>query len=172
MKKLVLKVGGKVLYSSRFDPKSGALVRAVATLEDDDYLREEIRSIFPNRYDGVASPVPETLDVKLTGVCGFGCPYCVPPGSTIKMGDGSEKSIEEIQLGDLVETRDGPKEVTEIYHTPFDGELFEIEMESDDGICRKLRVTGNHPIFTTNRGFVEASDITLMDDLYVNGKDM
>lgn len=95
-KRMVLKVGGKVLYSSRFDPKSGALVRAVATLEDDEGLREEIRSIFPNRYDGVASPVPETLDVKLTGVCGFGCPYCYM-GSTGKGSEGERNPLELIR---------------------------------------------------------------------------
>lgn len=113
-KRMVLKVGGKVLYSSRFDPVSGALVRAVAAVEVEDFaedVRKDLQKIFPNRFGGIASPVPETLDVKLTGVCGFGCPYCYM-GSTAIQGSG-ERPLELIRqiLAGLAPGEDKPYQI-------------------------------------------------------------
>lgn len=68
-----LTLGGVTYYTSSFDPRTGALVRALAKVQDT--YSTPLRKKFPNRY-GVASPVPETVDVKITQKCAIRCRYC------------------------------------------------------------------------------------------------
>lgn len=80
-----LKLAGTVLYRSTFDEKTGTLIRVIEEgNERNSYPRysHEVDTAWDKRYkhrgsyQGVFSPVPETVDVSITDKCHFGCPYC------------------------------------------------------------------------------------------------
>jgi DNA polymerase-3 subunit alpha len=82
---------------------------------------------------------------------------CFLPGSTVILSDGSSKNIEEINVGDSVISHDGTYNlVSNCLTYSVDEELVELEFE--DG--RTIRCTKDHEIFTNNRGWVAASEIT------------
>ncbi|MGL5690788.1 MAG: Hint domain-containing protein [Bacteroidales bacterium] len=108
----------------------------------------------------------EFFDVSLGTRCNISCPFCFLPGSNVTMSDGSYKHIEDMLIGDSVPTKN---EMTGVYenniveqlHTRYyDGDI--IIIETDNGI---MQVTPSHKIFTTNRGWVEASNLTLSDEI-------
>lgn len=72
-----LEIDGRELYSSKFDSKTGCIIREVEVVKNrwgdvDNGFRER----FTNRYDSYCSPSPETVDIAITNKCGFGCEYC------------------------------------------------------------------------------------------------
>lgn len=69
-----LTLGGVPYYISSFDPRTGALVRAMGKINEYD-SRDLFRKKYPERYE-VFSPVPETIDVAITRRCGVGCSFC------------------------------------------------------------------------------------------------
>lgn len=82
-REMELKLSGNLVYHSVFDPKTGSLVRTVDLPEGGSRSwnhrpawKKEFREMFPRRWDGAFSPVPETVDVSITDRCGFGCSYC------------------------------------------------------------------------------------------------
>jgi intein/homing endonuclease len=87
---------------------------------------------------------------------------CFLPGSTVILSDGSSKNIEEINVGDSVISHDGTYNlVSNCLTYSVDEELVELEFE--DG--RTIRCTKDHEIFTNNRGWIAASEITEEDDV-------
>jgi intein/homing endonuclease len=76
-------------------------------------------------------------------------------------------AIEEIVEGDNVMGIDvdlnemNRQKVIECYNREYDGDMFDIEL--DDG--RILSMTPEHPVWTLNRGYVQAKDLTLNDDI-------
>jgi len=83
---------------------------------------------------------------------------CVVAGTKIIMADGTLKNIEDVLVGDIVESKDGPNEVTNIWNpeTLIDGtpECYEIEFE--DG--HKVTCSDKHK-FIVNGEWVEAKDL-------------
>lgn len=96
---------------------------------------------------------------------------CCPLDTKIKMADGSEKPIREIKEGDLVMTvndetfKQEPKQVESVYVNPRPKEEL-LELELEDG--RTIRVTANHKLLTSNRGYVRADDIDCDDDIIID----
>ena len=116
-------------------------------------------------------PAPTILDcevtTKCTGINGEVCPFCFPAGTQITMEDGSQKTIENIRVGDKVKSYTGKyhsvwrsNEVIETYERSYNGELIQIELESGDFV----ELTPNHKVLT-HRGWVEAQDLLEIDDI-------
>jgi hypothetical protein len=79
------KLGDKCFYRSSFDEKTGIIVREVEVPKLDYYgdfwgtYKREDREAFNERFGWrreAFSPVPETVDLKITGKCPVNCPYC------------------------------------------------------------------------------------------------
>lgn len=47
-------------------------------------------------------------------------------------------------------------------------ELIELEYEAADGYTKTLRCTSNHKIYTTNRGYIVAGELTMDDDVVID----
>ena len=75
MRSMKLKLGSRVLYSSTFDEKTGALVRLTDDEGEDRNYRFYDRWKYKRRM-APFSPSPETVDVSITDKCDFGCKYC------------------------------------------------------------------------------------------------
>lgn len=82
---LSFKYKGQTMYSSKFDPRTGVLVRSVFvpqrrhSYSSDERFPWDQDDDFRTRYgwrNEVWSPVPETVDVSITDRCNFGCTYC------------------------------------------------------------------------------------------------
>jgi len=109
---------------------------------------------------------PEFFDIKLTNKCSGGCQFCFLPGTLISTIDGVApiESIEvgEVVLGYNVESQEIVEQsVDQIFERDFEGEC--ITIETDDG--KILKMTPNHKVFTSNRGWVEAGDLTIIDEI-------
>jgi hypothetical protein len=75
---------------------------------------------------------------------------CFVSGTKILMGDGTEKPIEEVVLGDIVQTKGGLVTVTELMDKVVD-ELVEVN--------RKITCTPDHKFLTVEEGYVEARNL-------------
>lgn len=108
MRSMELVAGGRPIYTSNFDPKSGTLVRTVEVSADRYRNRweddKEFEKRYPNRrYSHSAfSPVPETIDVSITDKCHFGCAYCLSPSTPVLGADLLWRPISSIQPGDIL----------------------------------------------------------------------
>ena len=142
-------------YNFNFDLRSGLFQRWGETEEDDPSW----------------SPYgPEIADIEITTSC-FGiknkvCNFCSPAGTLINTPHG-KMCIEKVKVGDDVigydTTFNRPQlqEVKETYERWFAGDLICIEIE--DGNVIKL--TPNHKIYTKNKGWVVAGELTENDVL-------
>lgn len=78
---------------------------------------------------------------------------CFVPGTTVRMGDGSAKPIEQVSPGDTVATAIGPRKV-EATRSSWALELVRVQTVSGSYVC-----TPGHKFFT-NKGWVEACLLT------------
>lgn len=107
----------------------------------------------------------ENVDCKLTDKCREMCQFCLVPNTKITTSNGL-KNVQDITTDDLVfsfntNTKNTElKNVIETYERDYDGELIEIKTDN-----HTIRCTTNHKIFTTNRGFVRADEISTEDDI-------
>lgn len=85
--------------------------------------------------------------------------HCIAEGALIRTING-DIPIERIKVGDLVLTRQGFKRVLASAVTGENREVLEISTGSE-----VLKCTAEHRIFTKNRGFVEAQNLTTKDVL-------
>lgn len=114
----------------------------------------------------VKAAAPELLDVKITDWCNAGCDYCAPADTQIQTPTGTV-SIEAIKAGDTVLAYDEstkemvPSVVAETYVREVDSYLIDIKMENG---C-VLSLTAEHPVLTSNRGWVLAGDLHESDEL-------
>lgn len=83
---------------------------------------------------------------------------CLAAGTPVKMGDGSEKKIEEILPGDRVLTTDGGTAKVRDVVTGREDLLFRLRTQSG----HSLLMTGSHPV-KTGRGWVRADALTAAD---------
>lgn len=93
---------------------------------------------------------------------------CLHPDTLIMMADGTTKKIKDIIPGDLVYTfNELTKEkeilpVKNVYkNLSKSKQMYEITTE-DNNI---IKITGNHKVLTSNRGYVRADELTLDDDI-------
>ena len=89
---------------------------------------------------------------------------CLISGTRIKMFDDSLKNIEDIQVGDLVITLDGPKVVTHSWNpdTLEDGEPECYKITFEDGY--EVICSDEHP-FLINEKFVYAKELCIGDEI-------
>ncbi len=83
---------------------------------------------------------------------------CFHKNTRIKMADGSEKEIKDIQIGEMVLTADEKAIKVQNVYTGHEHELICIQTENG----REIQVTESHPIGTEN-GLVRAKDIHIGD---------
>lgn len=108
----------------------------------------------------------ENTDVCITKNCRCGCPWCFTEDTLIDTVDGKKK-ISEIHKNDMVfsfNTLNNEfqiKPVDIIYVRDYEGDL--INLELDNNII--IKCTPNHKIYTINRGWVEAKNLTETDDI-------
>jgi len=69
--------------------------------------------------------------------------HCFPAGTAVLMGDRSRKPIEEIQIGEIVQTSDGPLPVTDKFQRGYSGPGFRFKVR---GLPYDLVCTDEHPI--------------------------
>lgn len=108
---------------------------------------------------------PEFFDIKLTSFCLGKCPNCFPPDTLINTPNGIIP-IQDIIKGDIVlgDNKEICEQKTEqLFVREYQGEMIKIELE--DG--KTLSLTPNHQVYTYNREWVEAKDLTVEDDLKI-----
>jgi len=95
--------------------------------------------------------------------CNLNCSFCFVPSTPILMGDGTTKNIVDVQVGDMVMSWNGtqylPKPVIRKYES-IANRIMKVEAGA-----RKFWVTPEHPFLTSNRGWVDAQDLTQGDIL-------
>lgn len=90
---------------------------------------------------------------------------CLVAGTMVRTING-ESPIENVAVGDMVWTRDGYREVLASQMTSPAATVYEIESDSGD----KLIGTGNHPVWTENRGFAPLDSLEYSDTILVWSK--
>jgi len=118
-------------------------------------------------YEGIPVPKwPESCDVKVTDYCDANCPFCFHPDSEVMTLLGNKK-ISELVVGQLIYSFDETKKqielstIEQVITKNVDEKLIVIELENG----KVIKCTYNHEIFTNNRGWVEASKLSIEDDI-------
>jgi len=89
---------------------------------------------------------------------------CFEEGTLIRLADGTNKAIDEIVVGDIVITRDGPRDVTHTWNpdTLEEGNPDCLELTFENGascVC-----SDTHP-FSVNSSWVQAQDLNIDDNI-------
>lgn len=87
---------------------------------------------------------------------------CFLPGTRVKMADGMMAPIETVRIGEQVVDAHGKVQTVE-NTLAYDCNEEVVELEFNDG--KVIRCTKDHKFLTTNRGWVEAKDLTEEDDV-------
>lgn len=124
-------------------------------------------------FGGYSSPrmSSEVLDCSMPltfdqyNFCHYKCQYCVIKGTKIAV-DGKGEKIQNLKRGDAVYSYNIEKEKIEKDKVISTMErevnsLLEITLEND----KVLHITKEHPVFTTNRGWIKAGDLNKKDDV-------
>lgn len=107
----------------------------------------------------------EFFDIGINNKCNFGCQWCLPPESLIKTERGDVR-IDSVGIGDQVlcfnETTHQieSKNIDQLYVRDYTGELIQIETDNNTICC-----TPNHKVYTENRGWIMAGNLTEFDVL-------
>ncbi|WP_428951511.1 polymorphic toxin-type HINT domain-containing protein [Streptomyces sp. cg35] len=93
-------------------------------------------------------------------------PKCFLAGTDILMADGTAKDIEDIEVGDMVQSADpetgekGPRKVTQLIRSEGEKRLNTLSISTPDGI-KKLTATREHPFWSPSQdAWVEAGILT------------
>ena len=78
--------------------------------------------------------------------------FCFPAGTRISTPFG-ERDIEDVSVGDIVDTHAGPKKVTKLYRQRGTVQVRELSKNLT------IEATGNHPFWTYNRGWVNFENL-------------
>lgn len=127
-------------------------------LFDPDRTGNKLRFSFDDQAPQYAkSATPELVDLKLSNWCGYGCEFCLVPGTQINTPWGVIP-IEQITQGDevlaynCVSNQIESAEVAETYERDYDGDLYEIELDNGTKVC----ITPEHEIFVKGKGWIQA----------------
>jgi PBSX family phage terminase large subunit len=88
--------------------------------------------------------------------------HCLVGDTMITMGDGSQKKLRDIKVGELVKTRKGINKVLLSRLTRKNADIYEIELSNG----YKLRGTGDHKIYT-DRGKIAIDALRYDDNIKV-----
>jgi len=89
--------------------------------------------------------------------------YCVQGQSAILMENGVQRRIDSVKVGDRVLSAEGHvRTVIRIYEREVDEVIYRVKAR---GMTAPIEITGNHEIYTTNRGKVRVDNLTLEDKL-------
>lgn len=117
----------------------------------------------------ISSEIPDCsmpMSFDNLNFCSLGCLYCCLQGTMVQMVDGTERAIEDLDIGDEVlsfnirDQRTEPDDVASFMGRTVT-ELYDIELE--DGSVRSL--TGEHPVYAEERGWVEVSALRVGDNV-------
>lgn len=100
--------------------------------------------------------------------CGMGCLYCTPAGTLISTCQG-QTPIEDLKRGDLIysyNTDSNKVEKDEVisFMSHKAKEIIIIELVDN----KKLRLTPNHSVYTKNRGWIKAGELSETDELLIS----
>ena len=118
-----------------------------------------------NKLDNLTPDFAESMDVTITTVCNGGCKYCLTEDNLIETNNGQLK-ISELKENDLVISYNknlNQKEIKKVINISkryYSGELIKLEFENNHIIL----CTPNHKIYTKNRGYIQAKDLTIDDE--------
>lgn len=136
-----------------------SVIRAVKTQHDYQGKDENGDAVYAH-----LSPFPKLKfkgTVKLHG--------CFPSNAKVKMYDGSEKIISKVKSGDIILGYNNIGELvpSKVLNTMINGKTemwYKILIKTNQmGGVRSVVCTENHEIYTINRGYVPAKDLTLND---------
>lgn len=143
-------------YFTLFNRDNGVKIRLTFNLDENGN---------PKR-DYTFASAPELIDICLTHYCDYNCQFCTPADTKILTPSGNV-NISDIKIGDKVygfDLEDNKRKeltVEQIFERQYDGDLIEIEIE--DGSVIKL--TPDHEVFTSNRGWIKSSEIVENDEI-------
>ena len=103
--------------------------------------------------------------------CLYNCSYCITPDTLIRTPSGLRRAG-EIQEGDSIisfslDTWQFETDLVSAVGERDTDELYVISIGS-----RTVNVTAEHPFYTKNRGWVEAKDLTVDDELLYDTDDL
>ena len=121
---------------------------------DTPQLGKNIHTVFPNDIISITA--------KLHG--------CLPSKQQVKMYDGTSKKIKDVKVGDVVlgychkTNKYVPSKVQQTFINGKTDLWYKLTHKSSNGDAT-LICTGNHQIYTKNRGYIPAENLTLSDTL-------
>ncbi|MFC3992333.1 LamG-like jellyroll fold domain-containing protein [Actinoplanes siamensis] len=112
----------------------------------------------------------------ITGISGGARCHSFDPDTKVLMADGSERPIQDVNVGDTVVATDPEtgksyeQPVTQL-HRNTDHEFSDVTVKDQDGKSATLNTTQNHPFWDeTTKAWTEAKDLKPGDHLKVAGK--
>ena len=144
--------------------------KKIVVSKDYNYIFNKNNGVFirwgkDKEDDPLYAPSNEILDLEVTTSCKYVCKFCFPEDTKIKLFNGYEKNIQNIEAGDKVYSYNGSdiivNTVQECYKREYQGKIFEVELENG----QKLKMTPNHPVFVKNKGWVPAEELKENDEV-------
>jgi len=148
-------------YFTLFNRENGTKIRLTFNLDENGNPLSEYKF----------STSPELVDIKITDYCDFGCQFCVLGDTKISTPSG-KKCISNIKIGDIVYGYDiENKKRTELkveqtFEREYNGDLIKIEFENG----KSIKMTLEHEVFTSNRGWIKAEKIEEGDKILTENK--
>lgn len=140
-----------------FEGDSGLLaVIPKALIADYNKTAHELRLVNGSLIKGIPASEPERFRGPQ-----FHGGWCLPAGTLILMPDGTQRPVESIQAGDMVQTRFGPRMVTASALSGNPNQLVAIDCGATS-----LTLTVDHPILVGTR-WIPAGELTEGDLVWV-----
>ena len=142
----------------------------------NDAIAKAYPELFENRHTEIGKGADGDVFVhnftfQTTESCSLQCTYCMPAGARIAMADGSMLPIEDVYEGmEVLGTEEGnpttlrPSTVVHRFERTAQ-ELYRISHPALHS--GSLYLTGEHPVWVQDRGWVEAKDIQSGDALLI-----
>ena len=86
-------------------------------------------------------------------------PNCFPPDELVNLPDSSTKRIDEVQIGEVVASRQGRTRVAQVFQRRTTENLYRVYVGG-----REIRLTGDHPVLT-EQGWQLAQDLQVGDSV-------
>ena len=142
----------------------------------NDAIAKAYPELFENRHTEIGKGADGDVFVhnftfQTTESCSLQCTYCMPAGARIAMADGSLLPIEDVYEGmEVLGTEEENPTIlrpSTVVHR-FERTAQELYRISHPAIYSgSLYLTGEHPVWVRNRGWVEAKDIQPGDALLI-----